>query len=110
MDSETQVYRTSENRTVMQARKKSLWRQLLGVTYALTVVLTPGEAQLSIGPGGHERVDAAISGAIGLIAVPPVLLETAYGIWKENRLDQEVWQEIDKAVGTSELQLEDKIV
>jgi hypothetical protein len=40
MDSETQVYRTSENRTVMQARK-SLWRQLLGVTYALTVVFTP---------------------------------------------------------------------
>jgi hypothetical protein len=30
MDSETQVYRTSENRTVMQARKESLWRQLLG--------------------------------------------------------------------------------
>jgi hypothetical protein len=33
-DSETQVYSPSENRTVMQARKKSLWRQLLGVTYA----------------------------------------------------------------------------
>ncbi|HEY6665561.1 MAG TPA: hypothetical protein VI036_10600 [Propionibacteriaceae bacterium] len=65
--------------------------------------LNPGEGQLSIGPGGHERVDAAISGAIGLIAVPPVLLETAYGIWKENKLDQEVWQEIDKAVGASEL-------
>jgi hypothetical protein len=29
---ETQVYRSSENRTVMQARKESLWRQLLGVT------------------------------------------------------------------------------
>jgi hypothetical protein len=43
MDSETQVYRTSENRTVMQARKKCLWRQLLGVTYALTVVFTPRE-------------------------------------------------------------------
>ena len=98
MDSETQVYRTSENRTVMQARKKSLWRQLLGVTYALTVVFTPGEAQLSISPGGHKRVDAAVSGAI-----PPVLLETAYGIWKENKLDQEVWQVIDKAVGASEL-------
>ena len=27
---EAQVYRTSENRTVMQARKESLWRQLLG--------------------------------------------------------------------------------
>jgi hypothetical protein len=95
---EAQVYRSSENRTVMQARKESLWRQLLGVTYALTVVITPGDGQLSISLGGHEWVDAAVSGAIGLVAVPPVLLGTAYGIWKENRLDQEVWQVIDKAV------------
>ena len=42
-----------------------------------------------------------MSGAIGLVAVPPVLLGTAYGIWKENRLDQEVWQVIDKAVNAS---------
>ena len=35
----------------MQTREESLWRQLLGVTYPLTVVLTPGEGQLSIGPG-----------------------------------------------------------
>jgi hypothetical protein len=100
---ETQVYLTSGNRTVMQARKESLWRQLLGVTYALTVVFAPGEGQVSISLGGHEWVDAAVSGAIGLIAVPPVLLGTAYGIWKENKLDQEVWQVIDKAVGASEL-------
>jgi len=42
-DFEAQVYRSNENRTVMQARKESLWRQLLGVAYALTVVITPGE-------------------------------------------------------------------
>src|SRR6266568_8112248 len=30
------------DRTVMQARKESLWRHLLGVVYALTVVFTPG--------------------------------------------------------------------
>ena len=98
---EAQVYRTSGDRTVMQARKESLWRQLLGVTYALTVVFSPGEGQMSISLGGHEWVDAAVSGAIGLVAVPPVLLGTAYGIWKENRLDQEVWQVIDKAVRAS---------
>ncbi len=99
---EVQVYRTSGDRTVMQARKESLWRQLLGVTYALTVVFAPGEGQVSISLGGHEWVDAAVSGAIGLIAVPPVLLGTAYGIWKENQLDQEVWQVVDKAVSASE--------
>jgi hypothetical protein len=59
----------------MQARKESLWRQLLGVTYALTVVFSPGEGELSIGLGVMSGVDAAVSGAIGLVAVPPVLLE-----------------------------------
>ena len=92
---ETQVFRTSGDRTVMQARKESLWRTLLGVAYALTVVFTPGEGQLSIGLGGHEWVDTAISGAIGL-AVQPVLVGTAYGIWKENQLDKQVWQVIDE--------------
>jgi hypothetical protein len=85
----------------MQARKESLWRNLLGVAYALTVTFTPGESQLSIGLGGHEWVDAAVSGAIGLVAVPPVLLGTAYGIWKENQLDKEVWQVIDERVSAT---------
>jgi hypothetical protein len=93
---DAQVFRASGDRTVMQARKESLWRNLLGVAYALTVVFTPGEGRLSIGLGGHEWVDSAISGAIGLVAVPPVLLGTAYGIWKENQLDKEVWQVIDE--------------
>ena len=99
---EAQVFRTIEDRTVMQARKENLWRHLLGVAYAVTVVFTPGEGQLSIGLGGHEWVDSAVSGAIGLIAVPPVLLGTAYGIWKENQLDQEVWRVIDQRVGAAE--------
>ena len=98
-DFEAQVFRASGDRTVMQARKESLWRHLLGVAYALTVVFTPGEGRLRIGLGGHEWVDTAISGAIGLVAVQPVLVGTAYGIWKENQLDQEVWQVIDERTG-----------
>ena len=97
---EAQVFRTSGDRTAMQARKESLWRNLLGVAYALTVTFNPrDEGQLSIGLGGHEWVDAAVSGAIGLVAVPPVLLGTAYGIWKENQLDKEVWQVIAERTG-----------
>ena len=95
---EAQVFRASGDRTVVQARKESLWRNLLGVAYALTVVFTPGEGRLRIGLGGHEWVDSAISGAIGLVAVQPLLLATAYGVWKENQLDKEVWQVIDGRV------------
>jgi len=39
-----------------------------------------------------------------------VVLRSAFGIWKENKLDQEVWQVIDKAVSATELWLEYKIV
>ena len=42
---ETQVFETTNNRTVMQARKDSLWRQLLGVAYAVTVVLASEEGR-----------------------------------------------------------------
>jgi hypothetical protein len=31
-----------------------------------------------------------------------VLLGTAYGIWKENQLDKEVWQVIDERVGAGQ--------
>ena len=97
---EAQVFRTSGGRLAMQARKESLWRTVLGVAYALTVVFTPrDEGQLSIGLGGHEWIDAAVSGVIALVAVPPVLLGTAYGIWKENQLDQEVWKVMDERTG-----------
>ncbi len=51
---EAQVFRASGDRRVMQARKESLWRNLLGVAYALTVVFTPGEGQLSIA-GGEDN-------------------------------------------------------
>ena len=95
---EAQVFRTGGDRTVMQARKESLWRQLLGVSYAITVVISPGENKLSIGLGGHEWVDSAVSGAIGLVVLPPVLFGTAYGIWKENQFDKEVWQVIDERI------------
>jgi hypothetical protein len=98
---EAQVFGAAGERVVMQARKESLWRQLLGVSYAVTVVISPGEGKLSIGLGGHEWVDSAVSGAIGLVVLPPVLFGTAYGIWKENQFDKEVWQVIDERLGTA---------
>lgn len=93
---ETQVFRTTGDRTAMQARKESLWRQVLGVAYAMTVIITPGDGQLSISLGGHEWVDTAVSAGIALIAVPPVILGTAYGIWKQYSLDNEVWRVVDE--------------
>jgi hypothetical protein len=98
---ETQVFETTNHRTVMQARKDSLWRQLLGVAYAVTVVLASEDGRLTVNLGGHEWVDTAVSAGIGLVAVPPVLLGTAYGIWKENQFDQEVWRVVDERINAA---------
>ena len=63
---EAQVFRTSGDRTAMQARKESLWRTVLGVAYALTVTFNSrDEGQLSIGLGvtsGSMRRSAGRSG------------------------------------------------
>ena len=99
---EAQVFGTTEGRTVMQARKESLWRQALGVAYAVTVIIARKDGQLVVDLGEHEWVDTAVSAGIGLVAVPPVLLGTAYGIWKENQLDNEVWQVIDQRLASTE--------
>ena len=104
-DFDTQVFGTSDGGSAMQARKESLWRQALGVAYAMTVVITPREGKLTVDLGGHEWVDTAVSAGIGLVAVPPVLLDTVYGIWRQNRLDQEVWQVIEERVEAAEPQL-----
>src|SRR5260370_35423732 len=55
---EAQVFRTSGDRTAMQARKERLRRHLLGAAYALTAGFTPEEGQVSVVLWGHERVDA----------------------------------------------------
>jgi hypothetical protein len=98
---ETQVFDTTSGRTVFQARKDSLWRELLGVAYAVTVVIASESGRLTVSLGGHEWVDTAISAGIGLVAVPPVLLGTAYGIWKEHQLDSEVWRVVDDHIGAA---------
>jgi hypothetical protein len=98
LEFETQMFRDSEDRSVIQARKHSLWRDALGVAYALTVVITPGKGQLSVGVGGHEWVDTALSGVIGVTLLPPVLLGTAYGIWKKHNLDKDVWRVVDERI------------
>src|ERR1051325_10718238 len=46
-----QVFSTTDSRTVMQARKDSLWRQALGVAYAVTVIIARKEGQLVVDLG-----------------------------------------------------------
>jgi hypothetical protein len=55
----------------MQARKDSLWRQAVGTAHAVTVIITPGEGQLSlnwgrVGRHGGERRDRSAASPAGI--------------------------------------------
>ena len=100
-DFEVQVFKATENATVMQARKENLWREAVGTAYAVTVIISPHEGQLSVRLGGHEWVDTAVSAGIGLLVLPPVLFGTVWGIWKEHSLEESVWRVIDERINAA---------
>jgi hypothetical protein len=100
-DFEVQFFRTADNASVMQARKENLWRQVVGTAYAVTVIITPGEGQLSVKLGPHEWVDTAVSAGIGVLLIPPVLIGTIWGIWKEHSLDDRVWRAVEERINAA---------
>jgi hypothetical protein len=102
-DFQVQTFRTPDNATVMQARKDNLWRQAVGTAYAVTVIITPAEGQLSVKLGPHEWVDTAVSAGIGVLLLPPVLIGTIWGIWKEHSLDDRVWRTVDERINAAML-------
>jgi len=100
-DYDVQFFNTSDNARVMQARKENLWRNLVGTAYAVTVIITPGDGQLSVRMGPHEWVDTAVSAGIGVLLIPPVLIGTIWGVWKEHSLDDRVWRIVDERVNAA---------
>jgi hypothetical protein len=97
-DYDVQIFDTSDNARVMQARKENLWRNLVGTAYAVTVIITPGEGLLGVRMGPHEWVDTAVSAGIGVLLMPPVLIGTIWGVWKEHSLDDRVWGIVEDRV------------
>jgi hypothetical protein len=100
-DYDVQLFNTSDNARVMQARKESLWRNLVGTAYAVTVIVTSGEGQLGVRMGPHEWVDTAVSAGIGVLLMPPVLIGTIWGVWKEHKLDDRVWGIVEERVNAA---------
>ncbi len=100
-DYEVQFFNTSDNARVMQARKENLWRNLVGTAYAVTVIITPGEGQLGVKMGPHEWVDTAVSAGIGVLLMPPVLIGTIWGLWKEHSLDERVWRIVEERINAA---------
>lgn len=95
-DFEWRVIQEPGNRQVLQIRKQSTGRAILGLNFALTVAFTPqGEDRVLVELGGADWTDKIVSGAIGVLLVAPLILTAGYGAWQQSELNYKVWNFIE---------------
>lgn len=91
-DFETRSFTDVTGRYVVQVRKASTARSILGLNYALTVSLTSQpDSKLLIELGGADWTDKIISGAVGVLLIYPLIFTAAYGAWQQSDLSNRVW-------------------
>lgn len=90
---EWRTYSDPSGRYVLQIRKQSTGRTILGLNYALTVSFkSQDDGRTLIELGGADWTDKIVSGAIGLFFLTPLLFTAAYGAWQQGELNNRVWE------------------
>lgn len=98
-DFEWRVLQEPGNRQVLQIRKQSTGRAILGLNFALTVAFTPQDGdRVLIELGGADWTDKIVSGAIGVLLVAPLILTAGYGAWQQSELNNKVWGFIESYI------------
>lgn len=80
---------------VLQARKAGKVRDLTGMSYALTVRITPQDGGTVVEVGKQKWMDKAAIGAISMIALWPLAVPAAAGAYWQYQITDEVWKIIE---------------
>ncbi|CDM66219.1 Double zinc ribbon [Pyrinomonas methylaliphatogenes] len=85
--------------TVLQARKSSTWRDLTGLSYALTIKITPEHGGTRVEIGMQKWFDkAAIAAVAALLSLGPLLALPALGAYWQYRLTEDAWKIIEEHI------------
>jgi hypothetical protein len=96
---ETQVFRTTERRLIVQGFRDDLWRVAVGLAAALTVQIRPVYPdQIHVDVGAGAWGDKLFVAGIGLLFFVPLVLPAAWGTYQQFQLDQQVWDAVEAAV------------
>jgi hypothetical protein len=95
-DYEVQVLNTTGGGYLVQARQPGTWRSILGMASALSLTMNKKGDELQVEVGASKWEDKLAVGAVGAIIFHPLLITTAYGIWKQSTLPDELFQMIEK--------------
>ena len=86
----------SANGYLIQAKETSTWKNLTGLGNALQVQIIPGEArEVLVNVGTGKWVDKVSAAAVGALFFMPLLVTSAFGAYKQNKLPEEIFEHIE---------------
>ena len=87
----------SANGYLIQAKETSTWKKLTGLGNALQVQIVPCEArEVLVNVGMGKWVDKVGAAAVGALFFAPLLVTSAFGVYKQNKLPDEIFERIEK--------------
>ncbi len=94
-DFETQSFAGPHNTYIVQGRKDNIFRFLVGLSAALVVTVgEQSDGALTVAIGAGSWVDKILAGFAGVILFAPLLVTAAYGAWKQDGLEEKLWDHI----------------
>lgn len=90
-DFNTQVLETEEGDTLIQVEKQGSWRNLVGMSTALNIVLNQGDEELYVEIGAGKWVDKAAVGVVSLFILWPLAVTAALGAWEQTKMPERIF-------------------
>ena len=81
----------------IQARQPESWKSFLGMSSALNITFTTRGNNLDVTAEAGKWGDKIAVGAVGLL-IHPLLITTAYGVWKQSQLPEKIFTVIEQYV------------
>jgi hypothetical protein len=90
---------------VLVQASKGGWRNVVGISSALNVVLRQNGSTLSVEVGAGKWLDKAAAGAVGAVSLAvlwPLAVAAAWGAWKQSQLPKQTYDFIQQFITMKE--------
>ncbi len=84
--------------SVLQARKSGTWRDLTGLSAALTVKITPEHGGTRVEIGMQKWFDKAAVAAVTMLVMPWLVALPALGAYWQHQLTETAWRTIEEHI------------
>ncbi len=93
---ETQIFPSASGGVTVQARKENTWRQLTGMSSALTIVINFEGEGIGIEMGGAKWIDKGVAAGVGALIFWPTLVTAGVGAYQQTQLQNQTWKFIEE--------------